>query len=89
MARHPSVWFLGMPPFGPRPQHLEDGGVHLIEGHFACHMPVIVGPASDNGVELGNQIRRCGLLVGLHDLPDFTEECFDTRLGRLPNPRPA
>lgn len=66
-----------MPPFGPRPQRFEDGSVHLIEGCLTHHMPVIVGPTPDHGVKLGNQIRRCGLLVGLHDLLDFTEECFD------------
>jgi hypothetical protein len=72
-VRHPAARFLGMPPFGPRPQRFEDGSVHLIEGCLAHHMPVIVGPAPDHGVELGNQIRRCGLFVGLHDLPDFTK----------------
>jgi hypothetical protein len=34
-----------MSSFGPRPQDLEDGGVHGVEGHFAYHMAVIVGPA--------------------------------------------
>ena len=53
----------------------------MIEGLFAHHVPVIVGPAPNHGVELGDQIRRCGLLIGLHDLPDLAEECLDILSG--------
>jgi hypothetical protein len=44
-------------------------------------MPVIVGPASNHRVKLGDEIARGGLPVGLHDVPDFTEECFDILSG--------
>ena len=53
----------------------------MIEGLLAHHMPVIIGPTPSHGVELGNQIRRCSLLIGLHDLPDLTEELFDILSG--------
>ena len=72
-----------MPSFGPRPQGFEDGGVHTIEGLFAHHMSVIVGPAPNHGIELGDHIRRGSLLVGLHDLPDLTQECLDILSGGL------
>src|SRR6266699_451109 len=77
LLSHPAFGLCRMPSFGPRPQYLEDGGVHVVEGYFARHMAVIVGPAPDHRIELGYQLGRCGLLVCLHDLPDFPEECFD------------
>jgi hypothetical protein len=62
----------------------------VIEGPFAYHMPVIVGPTPDEGVELGYQRCGCGLFVDLHDLPDFPEEClhilpggFDQKFSRV------
>src|SRR5262249_17317832 len=61
---------------GPRPQHREDGSVHVVEGDFARHMAVIVGPAPDHRVELSYQIGRSSLFVRLHDFPDFSQECF-------------
>ena len=48
----------------------------LMEGYLAHHVAMIGGAAPDHGVELGYQIACCSLLVGLHDLPDFTEECL-------------
>ena len=81
LLRHPAFRLCWMPSFGPRPQHREDGGVHMVEGDFACHMAVIVGPAPDDRIELGYQIGRGGLFVRLHDFPDFPQACFDILLG--------
>ena len=81
LLRHPAFGLCWMPSFGPRPQPREDGGVHVVEGDFARHMAVIVGPAPDHRIELGYQIGRSGLFVRLHDFPDFPQECFDILLG--------
>ena len=75
---HPTSGLFWMSSFGPVPYGgLEDGGVRFHEGHFAGPMAMIIAPASDYGVELGDQISRGRLLVGLHDFPDFPEECLD------------
>ena len=74
---HPAFGLRRMSPFGPIPHGLEDGSIRFHEGHFAGSMAMIVGPAADDGVELGYQIGRGGLLVGLHDFPDFPKECLD------------
>jgi hypothetical protein len=44
-------------------------------------MAMVVGPTPDHGVELGYQMGRGCLLVGLHDFPDLTQECLDILLG--------
>ena len=46
-------------------------------------MPVIVGPAPYQGVELPYQLPGRGLPVGLDDLPDLGEERFDVLPGRF------
>ena len=46
-------------------------------------MSVIVGPAPNHRVDLGDHIRRGSLLVGLHDFPDLTQECLDILSGGL------
>lgn len=74
--RHPAFGPGWMPSFGPRPQHREDGGVHVVEGDVARPMAVIVGPAPDRGMELGYQVGRGGLFVRLPDFPDFPQECL-------------
>src|SRR5256885_17240663 len=40
-------------------------------------MPVIIGPSSNLGVQLGNEIACCGLLVGLDDFSYALEKGMD------------
>ncbi len=51
--------------------------IHLVEGCFADHMPVIPGPSSNFGVELSNQIACCGLLVRLDVCSDTLQKRVD------------
>jgi hypothetical protein len=37
-------------------------------------MAMIVGPSTNDGVELRYQMAGCGLLVGLHDVPEVPKE---------------
>ena len=78
---HPASGLVRMPSFGPVPQGLEDGGVRFHEGHFTGPMAMIVGPTPDHRVELGYQLGRGCLRVGLHDFPDLTQECLAILLG--------
>ncbi len=64
---YPSTGFVWVPAFCPLLECQEDRIVHLGKGLFACHMPVKVGPPSNDWVELSNQVARGGLRVGLYD----------------------
>jgi hypothetical protein len=81
LLRHPSARLLWVPPRGPRPQTLEDGGIHFDKGDLTHHVAVIVRPPANHRIELGDQIASCGLLVRLDNLPDVPEECFDMLAG--------
>ena len=72
--RDPSARFLRMPPCRPRPQRMKNRCVHFVEGCLADHMVMIVGPPTNDGVKLRYQMAGCGLLVGLHDVPDVPKE---------------
>ena len=48
--------------------------VHFDEGCLADHMAMIVGPPTNDGVELRYQMAGCGLLVRLHDVPEVPKE---------------
>ena len=72
--RDPSTGFLRMPPCRPRPQRMKNRCVHFVEGCLADHMAMIVGPPTNDGVELRYQMAGCGLLVGLHDVPEVPKE---------------
>src|SRR6266566_8078136 len=51
--------------------------IHFGKGFFADHMPVIIGSSPNPGVQLGNEIACCGLLVGLDDFSDALEKGMD------------
>ncbi len=51
---YPAIAFVTMTPFGPSPQSLVHLIVDIFEGLFTDHVTVVVGPATDNGVEPGN-----------------------------------
>ncbi len=69
--RDPFIGFPWMFPFDP----LSDGSIRRVingtERFFAHHMLVIVGPASDHGIKLDNQLRCRQCLVRFHRCPDF------------------
>src|SRR6516164_6159817 len=71
---HPAFGLLGMSPLRPLPQSPKDRVVHFRQGLLAAHMPVIVGPAPDDRVELHNQVSGSGLTARLDDGSDFGQE---------------
>ncbi len=55
---YPAVAFVTMPPFGPSPQDLMYPVVDVCEDLFTNDVAVIVGPTSDDRVELGDELPR-------------------------------
>ena len=55
--------FLWVSPFGPLPQDTKDCVIHLCVGFLADHVPVIIRPSANLGIQLGNEIASGGLLV--------------------------
>ncbi len=66
---NPLFGFVGMSPFGPSPQGLEDCMAYPGKGDFAHDVLVIVGPSSNEQVELHDQITCRRLFVGLDECP--------------------
>jgi hypothetical protein len=75
--RSPAAGLLRGSPGGPRPPPLEEGGVHGEQGGWAHPGALRVGPPAAHGVALGSQLPRCGVLVGLHHLPQAPEDGCD------------
>ena len=67
----------------PSPQTREDFVINADERALTHHMPMIVGPASDFGVELMDQIGGRHAQRGFDCLPDTVHEGFNILLGRL------
>ena len=71
---NPAAWFVGMSAFSPLPDGVEDPVVHLPEGHLARSMPVIIHPASEDGVELADELPGRSLRVAFDEGTDFPEQ---------------
>ena len=71
---NPAPGLLWVPAFCPLPQGKEDGVIHFGQGLLAGHVPVIVGPAPDEGVELPDQIGGRSLGIGLDEGADFFQD---------------
>src|SRR5260370_677514 len=67
----------------PFPQTREEGVIDASERAFAHHMPMIVGPTANLGVELIDQLNPKHSMRGLDGLSDAVQEDFDILLGRL------
>lgn len=70
----PSARFVRVPAFGPLPQGPEERVIHFGKGLLTGHVPVIVGPPPDQGVEEPNQISRCCLRVGPNECSAFANK---------------
>ena len=63
--RHLPARLLRVPPCGPRPQTLEDGCIHFVEGDLTHHVAVIMRPSTKHWVELGAEMASRGWRVRL------------------------
>ena len=71
----PLFGLVGVSPFRPSPQGLEDGMANFGKRDFTHDMLVIVCPSSHDRVELNNQISRCRLFIGLDERAYLPQEC--------------
>jgi hypothetical protein len=67
----------------PSPQTREDFVINASERALTHHVPMIVGPAPDFGVELMDQIGGRHAQRGFDDLTDAAQESLNVLLGRL------
>lgn len=89
LVRDPPVALVGMSPFCPLPEHLEERVIHVAEGLLAHDVPVVVGPAPQEWVEQQYQFSGRHLRIGLHRLPNLCQEGLDVLLGRRDDVSPA
>jgi hypothetical protein len=80
---HPANAFIRVPSFGPAPERLKDRMVDRLKDLGADAMPVILRPASNEGVEETDQRPGSGALVGFDDASDFAQERLDALQGGL------
>ena len=66
---NPLFGLVGVSPFRPSPQGLEDCMADSGERNFTDDVLVIVCPSPNKGVQLDNQIACCRLFVGLDECP--------------------
>ena len=71
---NPAPGFVGMPAFCPLPESKKDGVVHFGKGLLTAHVPVIVSPAPDEGIELAKQIAGGGLGIDFDESTDFLQK---------------
>src|SRR4051812_5590066 len=72
-----------MSPLGPLPESLKDGAVHGLEATLAHHMSVILCPAPNDGIELGDQDSCWHLLLRFDQRSDFPKKRLDVLARRL------
>jgi hypothetical protein len=73
----------------PSPQTREDGCIDAAKGTLADHVPMIVGPAPNLGVEFLNQIGGRHAKRGFDRGSDARQESFDVFLGGLSEQSPV
>src|SRR3989441_4197149 len=81
LLRLPGLRFSSVSSVHPSPDGLIDHRIYRTEGFFADDMPVIVRPTSNDRVEFRYEFPGRQGFVGLHDLPNFLQECFHILLG--------
>lgn len=77
------VLVLWMSPPRPFPQGLEDEVICFSEGGLAAHVPVIVGPAPDEGGEFQDEFPGAAALIGVDGRPDLVQKALEVLAGRL------
>ena len=79
----PTCVFVWVSSSCPSPQTREDMVINADERVLTHHVPMIVGPTPDFGVELMNQIGGRHAQRGFDCLPDAAQEGFNILLGRF------
>ncbi len=82
-SEYPATPLIAVSPFCPPPQSLVYLVVDIAEDLLADHVPVEVGPAPNDGIELGNELPRRQVAMGFDEGTHFEQERFDTLFGRF------
>ena len=85
----PTEVFIWVSSSRPSPQTREDGCIDAAKGTLADHVPMIVGPAPNLGVEFLNQIGGRHAKRGFDRGSDARQESFDVFLGGLSEQSPV
>ena len=85
----PSEVFVWVSSSRPSPQTREDGCIDAAKGTLADHVPMIVGPAPNLGVEFLNQIGSRHAKRGFDRGSNARQESFDVFLGGLSEQSPV
>src|SRR6516162_1286673 len=81
--RNPCIRLLWVFPFHPSSHCSIDLVIYRVEGFFAHHMLVIVGPSLTDGIKLDDQFSSTESFIGLHDLPYLFQEGLNILLRRF------
>ena len=79
----PIARFLGMSAAGPLPECAPDFMVDSVERFFGRTMPMVVGPATNDGVQQADQEGLADGFVRIDDFPDFLQERVRVLLRRF------
>jgi len=85
----PTEVFVWVSSSRPSPQTREDGCIDAAKGTLADHVPMIVGPAPNLGVEFFGQIGGRLAKRGFDRCSDARQESFDIFLGGLSEQSPV
>src|ERR1700737_3771848 len=85
----PTEVFVWVSSSRPSPQTREDGCIDAAKGTLADHVPMIVGPAPNLGVEFLNQIGGRHTQRGFDRGSDARQESFDVFFGGFLEPSPV
>lgn len=83
LSRTPSLPFVWMTTTCPGPQFLEQPAIDRVQCLLAAHGGVVIGPAFDFGVQLGNQCGLRRLLVVVDDGSERPDLALDVRFAWL------
>src|SRR6266851_8307394 len=83
LLRNPFISLSWVFPFHPPPHRSIDLVVYRIEGFFAHHMLVIVGPSPNDGIELYDQFSSTESFIGLHHVPYLFQKGMNILLRRF------
>ena len=81
----PAVRSARMSAFGPSPEGMPQSFFHILEGLQRHNVAVVIHPATNDRIELTNQVNLTYAPVLTHQLPHFFQKVMRVLLGRADN----
>src|SRR6266571_624913 len=79
----PSATLAGMPASGPTPEAVPQNPFHFLERPLRHDVAMVIGPATNDGVELTNQVGLTESAILANELPHLVQERVRVFLGGL------